>query len=71
MTLNSSGSGEIAWRTSLSCESGACVAVASHEDSILLGNSSDPRSPVVASYTRAEWREFVRGIKRGDFDDLT
>jgi predicted secreted Zn-dependent protease len=70
MTLNSSGSGGIDWRTSLSCESGGCVTVASHEDSILLGNSSDPSSPV-ASYTRAEWREFVRGIKRGDFDDLT
>jgi predicted secreted Zn-dependent protease len=70
MTLHGADSGEIVWRASLSCESGACVTVASHENSILLGNSSDPSSPI-ATYTRTEWKEFVRGIKRGDFDSLT
>lgn len=64
MTLHRAGAGEIVWRTSLTCESGGCVAIASHKDSILLGNSSDPSSPI-ATYTRAEWREFVKGIKRG------
>jgi len=29
------------------------------------------RSPdVIATFTKAEWREFLRGVKAGDFDDL-
>jgi predicted secreted Zn-dependent protease len=69
MTLHLPSTGGIAWRKSLTCESGACVIVARHGDSILLGRSPDPNGPI--TYTRAEWKEFVRGIKRGDFDDLT
>ena len=70
MTLHQSSTGEIAWRKSLSCESGACVTVARHGDAILLGNSSDPNG-ATNTYTRADWWVFVHGIKRGDFDDLT
>jgi hypothetical protein len=63
------GAGETAWHKSLSCESGGCVVVARNGESILLGNSSDPDGPIT-TYTQAEWSEFVKGIKRGDFDDL-
>ncbi len=70
MTPNQPRTGEVIWRRSLSCESGGCVTIARRGDSILLGNSSDPNAPI-AQYTREEWGEFVIGIKRGDFDDLT
>ena len=59
----------LTWHTALSCDGGACVQVAATEHGILLGNSRQPRWPVL-SYTSNEWHEFVAGIKKGDFDDL-
>jgi hypothetical protein len=38
-------------------------------DYVVLGNSSQPEGPV-SKYTRDEWREFLAGVKLGDFDDL-
>jgi hypothetical protein len=61
--------GQIAWRVSRSCDSGHCVMVARHGDKVLVGNTRDPDGPV-NSYTAAEWREFLNGAKRGDFDDI-
>jgi hypothetical protein len=43
--------------------------VARDGDSVVFGNSAQPDGPVFA-YTRAEWNEFLTGVKRGDFDDL-
>jgi hypothetical protein len=43
--------------------------VARHEDSVIFGNTSQPDGPTIA-YNRAEWKEFIAGIKLGDFDDL-
>ena len=59
----------LTWRTALNCNGGACVQVATNENSILIGNSRRPGDPVV-EYTPDEWHEFVAGIKKGDFDDL-
>lgn len=69
MSVEPSATGDIQWRVSRTCESGACVMVARRGDSVLLGNTSQPDGPVYA-YTRAEWREFLAGAKLGDFDDL-
>ena len=69
MSVKPSATGDIAWRVSRTCESGACVMVARQGDSVLLGNTSQPDGPVY-TYTRAEWREFLAGAKMGDFDDL-
>jgi predicted secreted Zn-dependent protease len=60
---------DLDWRISRTCESGACVMVARRGDSVLLGNTSQPDGPISA-YTRAEWKEFLAGAKRGDFDDI-
>ena len=57
------------WRTALSCNGGACVQVAATKNGVLLGNTRQPSGPVL-SYTPDEWRKFVAGIKKGDFDDL-
>jgi len=59
----------LTWRTSLSCESGACVQVAATERTILIGSTRQPGGPVL-EYTPDEWHAFVAGIKNGDFDDL-
>jgi len=69
VSVKPSATGDIAWRVSRTCESGACVMVARQGDSVLLGNTSQPDGPVY-TYTRAEWREFLAGAKMGDFDDL-
>lgn len=69
MSVFPSAPGDISWRVSRTCESGACVMVARQGDSIVLGNTSHPNGPVY-TYTRAEWKEFLAGAKLGDFDDL-
>jgi predicted secreted Zn-dependent protease len=59
----------LTWRTAFSCNGGACVQVAASGRSVLIGSSRKPGSPVLA-YTREKWREFVTGVKKGDFDHL-
>jgi Domain of unknown function (DUF397) len=58
-----------AWRVSRTCDGGACVMVARDGEFILFGSTTQPDGPKL-SYTRAEFKEFAAGIKRGDFDDL-
>jgi len=63
------GHRNITWRTALNCNGGACIQVAASGQAVLIGNSREPSGPVLA-YTPEEWREFVIGVKEGDFDDL-
>lgn len=69
MSNNPVDSGVFDWRISSLCDSGACVGVARQGDSVLVGNTSDPETPV-SRFTRQEWSAFVAGVKLGDFDDL-
>lgn len=69
MAVYPSAPGDLAWRASRTCESGACIMVARSGDSVLFGNTTRPGGPVYA-YSVAEWREFLAGAKQGDFDDL-
>jgi hypothetical protein len=43
--------------------------VAGHGNSVVFGNTTKPDGPVYA-YTKAEWKEFIAGVKSGDFDDI-
>jgi hypothetical protein len=43
--------------------------VARHGDSVVFSNARQPDGPVYV-YTVDEWREFIAGVKAGDFDDL-
>jgi len=61
--------GELSWRVARSCDAGNCVRVASRDDMVVIGDTKNPDSPPLA-YTRSEWKTFVEGIRRGDFDDL-
>lgn len=59
----------LVWRTTLSCNGGECVKVAASDQAVLIADSKQPGGPIL-SYSRTEWREFVTGIKNGDFDDM-
>jgi predicted secreted Zn-dependent protease len=59
----------LTWRTALSCNGGQCVQVAVSEQMVVIGDTKSPDGPFL-SYTPAEWRDFVSGVKKGDFDDL-
>jgi hypothetical protein len=61
--------GDIEWHVSRTCDSGACVGVARRGESVFIGNTSNPESPV-SEFTADEWREFLAGAKLGDFDNL-
>jgi hypothetical protein len=69
MTVHPSAPDNLNWHVSRGCDSGACIKVARHGDSVVLGDSEQPDGPVV-SYTMAEWKEFIAGVKLGDFDDI-
>jgi len=43
--------------------------VARHGDNVVFGNTGHPDGPTYA-YTKAEWKEFIVGVKLGDFDDI-
>ena len=57
------------WRTARTCDSGACVQVAASGAMILVADSKTPDGPAL-SYSVAEFREFINGVKNGDFDDF-
>jgi len=43
--------------------------VARQGELILIGNTKHPEGPV-SVFTRDEWRNFITGIKLGDFDGI-
>jgi hypothetical protein len=61
--------GEIVWRISRTCDSGPCVGVARRGESVLIGNTSDSKAPV-NEFTIDEWRQFLAGVKLGDFGGI-
>ena len=69
MSYLQEGNTNLPWRTALSCNGGTCIKVAAIGQMILVGDSKSPDGPIL-TYTPAEWRDFVSGVKNGDFDDL-
>jgi hypothetical protein len=69
MTTYPSAPGDLNWRVSRTCDSGACIMVARYGDSVVFGNTSQLGGPIYA-YTLDEWKEFLSGAKLGDFDDI-
>ena len=76
MVINEGGEGvslsaELAgavFRTSSFCSSGGCVEVASlPTGGVAIRDSKDAGLPVQI-YSLAEWRDFVAGVKNGEFD---
>lgn len=69
MAMHPSASEDLSWHKSRTCDGGACVIVARSGDSVVFGNTTQPNGPVFV-YAEAEWKEFLTGAKRGDFDDI-
>jgi uncharacterized protein DUF397 len=67
-TADSEDSGLPLWRISSRCNGGDCVRVAPWGQGVLLGDTKSPDGPILA-YSQLEWDEFVKRIKRGDYDD--
>jgi Domain of unknown function (DUF397) len=57
------------WRVARHCDGGACVRVARRGDSVLISNTNSLEGPV-NEFTMDEWRQFLIGVKLGDFDGI-
>ncbi len=55
-----------AWRRSTYCGSAACVEIAQQDGQILVRDSKDPNSAVLA-FTQDEWSAFISGVNAGEF----
>lgn len=64
-----SSQGDLDWRVSRTCEGGACIQIARRGESVLIRNSNQPEGPV-GVFTTDEWRDFLIGVKGGDFDSI-
>lgn len=61
-------SGRLVWRKSSESVNGDCVEVASLPDGVAVRDSKDPEGAML-TFTRSEWRAFLRGVNHGEFDD--
>jgi hypothetical protein len=59
----------LSWHMTHAGNGEACVRVASQGDNIIIGDSKHPNGPVL-TYSSVEWKMFVEGIRKGDFDEL-
>ncbi|MGD0703062.1 MAG: DUF397 domain-containing protein [Trebonia sp.] len=56
------------WRKSKeSNATGECVEVAITDDAVLVRHSHDPSGPVL-SFSHPEWKAFLAGAHKGEFD---
>lgn len=56
------------FRISSHCHDGSCVAVAPMTDGSIAVRDTKHADQVPLVYTRAEWRDFILGVKNGEFD---
>jgi hypothetical protein len=70
LTLTTSERADLVWRKAqLSTNNGACLEIGSIAGKIAVRDSKDPSGPVLV-YTPIEFRAFLDGAKKGEFDDL-
>jgi hypothetical protein len=65
----SDASGRLVWRKSTESLNGDCVEVASLPGGVAVRDSKDPDGPML-EFTHSEWRAFLAGANKGEFDDL-
>jgi hypothetical protein len=59
---------DLSWRKARSSVgNGACVEVASFQDMVAVRDSKNPHGAVL-TYSAVEWRTFLDGAKKGEFD---
>lgn len=54
------------WRKA--CNEGACVEVAFADDTVLVRDGKRGVDSAVLDFTWDEWRVFLEGVRRGEFD---
>jgi Domain of unknown function (DUF397) len=59
---------EPVWQRGQICESGACVEIASHDETVMVRSSTSPEAVVALS--RDEWQGFRADLKAGFFDEI-
>ena len=69
MSTYPSTHGDLDWQVSRTCESGACIRVARRGEFVLIGSTTRPEGPI-SEFTTDEWRQFVTGVRLGDFDGI-
>jgi hypothetical protein len=57
---------EKGWTRSTACSSDGCVEVVRVGNAVSVRSSEDEERQI--NFTPAEWRDFVYGVKRGEFD---
>ena len=58
------------WRKAQSSiANGACVEAAPMNGMVAIRDSKNPQGPML-TYTAGEWRAFLDGAKKGEFDEL-
>jgi hypothetical protein len=65
----SEASERLVWRKSTQSLNGDCVEVAALPDGVAVRDSKNPDGPRL-EFTRSEWRAFLSGANKGEFDDL-
>jgi hypothetical protein len=69
MSTSASAPGDLEWRVSRTCDTGACIKVARKGESVVIGSTTSS-ADLVSEFTADEWRHFVAGVKLGDFDGI-
>ena len=69
MSARVSAQTDLDWLTSSSCEGGQCIKVARIGGSVVIASTNDARG-YVSEFSMDEWRQFVTGVKLGDFDGI-
>ncbi len=69
MPTNLSAQAGLDWHVSRTCEGGQCIKVARDGEFVVIGNTNNIEGPV-SEFTAEEWRQFVAGVKLGDFDSI-
>jgi Domain of unknown function (DUF397) len=60
---------EVAWHTASECPNGnSCVEIAEHGAEVLVRDGKLGDGSPVLTFTGAEWRVFVAGVRNGEFD---
>jgi hypothetical protein len=67
MNIGESATEALRWRSSSFCTNSSCVEVCFTKDGVLVRDSKNPQGRVLA-FTRAVWRDFIVGVKNGEFD---
>jgi hypothetical protein len=57
------------WKKSSRCANGGCIEVAHSDNALLVRDSTDPHSPILA-FGGADWTAFLAAVRAGELRSL-